>query len=52
MFVARGLSQKKRFYFKYTFALIARYTSIKIIMSIALVFGCPLYQMNVKTTFS
>ena len=26
MFVARGLSQKERFYFKNTFALVVRYT--------------------------
>jgi hypothetical protein len=33
------------------FALVARYTSITTIMSIASCFGWPLYQMDVKIAF-
>jgi hypothetical protein len=50
-FVARGFSQKEGIDYEETFAPVARYTSIKTIMSLASIFGWPLYQMDVKTTF-
>jgi hypothetical protein len=50
-FVARGFSQKEGVDYEETFAPVARYTSIRFIMSLASVFGWHLYQMDVKTTF-
>jgi hypothetical protein len=50
-FVARGFSQREGVDYEETFAPVARYTSIRTIMSLASVFGWQLYQMDVKTTF-
>jgi hypothetical protein len=50
-FVARGFSQKEGIDYDEIFAPVARYTSIKIIISLALVFNWKLHQMDVKTTF-
>jgi hypothetical protein len=50
-FVARGFSQKEGVDYEETFAPVARYTSIRFIMSLATVFDWSLYQMDVKTTF-
>jgi hypothetical protein len=50
-FVARGFSQKEGIDYDETFAPIARYTSIRTIISLALVLGWKLHQIDVKTTF-
>jgi hypothetical protein len=50
-FVARGFTQKEGIDYEKTFAPVARYTSIRTIISLASVLGWKLYQMDVKTTF-
>jgi hypothetical protein len=50
-FVACGFSQKEGIDYEETFAPIARYTSIKVIISLASVLGWKLHQMDVKTAF-
>jgi hypothetical protein len=50
-FVARGFSQKEGIDYDEIFAPVARYTSIRIIISLATVFGWELHQMDVKTGF-
>jgi hypothetical protein len=49
--VARGFSQKEGIDYEETFAPVARYTSIRVIISLASVLGWKLHQMDVKTTF-
>jgi hypothetical protein len=50
-FVARGFSQKEGVDYVETFSLVARYTSIRDVISLASVMGWRIYQMDVKTTF-
>jgi hypothetical protein len=50
-FVARGFSQKKDIDYEETFALVARYTSIRTIIALAAKMKWKLHQMDVKTTF-
>jgi hypothetical protein len=50
-FVARGFSQKEGIDYEETFAPVARYTSIRVIIALASVLGWKLHQMDVKTTF-
>jgi hypothetical protein len=50
IFVARGLSQKEGIDYEETFSLIARYTSIKIVLSLATMMKWKVHQMDVKTT--
>jgi hypothetical protein len=50
-FVARGFSQVEGIDYEETFALVARYTSIRRIISLASAMGWRLHQMDVKTTF-
>jgi hypothetical protein len=50
-FIAKGFTQKEGIDYKETFSLVARYTSILTIISLALVLGWKLHQMDVKTTF-
>jgi hypothetical protein len=50
-FVARGFSQKEGEDNDETFAPIARYTSIRAIMSLIVSMGWSLHQMDVKTAF-
>ena len=50
-FVARGLSQKEGIHYEETFAPIARYTSIRAIISLASVLGWRLHQRDMKTVF-
>jgi len=50
-FITRGLSQKEGVYYKDNSAHVARYTSIKVLMSITSCFGWPLYQMDINTIF-
>ena len=48
-FVARGFSQKEGIDYEETFAPVARYTSIRMIISLASVLGWKLHEMDVKT---
>jgi hypothetical protein len=50
-FVVRGFSQKEGIDYDEIFALVARYTSIRIIISLVAVFGWKLHEMDVKTVF-
>jgi hypothetical protein len=50
-FMARGFSQKEGIDYGEIFAPVARYTSIRIIISLASVFDWKLHQMDVKTAF-
>ena len=50
-FVARGFSQKEGIDYDETFAPVARYSSIRVIISLASVMGWKLHQMDVKTAF-
>jgi hypothetical protein len=49
--VARGFSQKEGVDYEETFALVARYSSIKVDISLASFMGWRIHQMDVKTTF-
>ena len=49
--MARGFSQKEGIDYEETFAPVARYTSIRVIMALAAKLGWTLHQMDVKTTF-
>jgi hypothetical protein len=51
IFVARGFSQKEGEDYDETFSLMARYTSIRAIISLAASMGWNLHQMDVKETF-
>jgi hypothetical protein len=50
-FVACGFSQKEGIDYDENFSRVARYSSIRIIISLAAVFGSKLHQMDVKTYF-
>ena len=50
-FVAHGFTQKEGIDYDETFAPIARYTTIRTIISLVAVFGWKLHQMDVKTAF-
>jgi hypothetical protein len=50
-FVARGFSQVEGIDYEETFALVARYTFIRMIIALAASMGWKLHQMDVKTTF-
>ena len=50
-FVACGFSQKEGIYYEETFALVARYTSIRLVLSLAAVMRWKIHQMDVKTAF-
>lgn len=50
-FVARGFSQIEGVDYEETFAPVARYTSIRSIISIAAEMGWSIHQMDVKTAF-
>jgi transposase InsO family protein len=50
-FVARGFSQKEGVDYEETFAPVARYSSIRAVISIASEMGWRIHQMDVKTTF-
>jgi hypothetical protein len=51
IFVARGFSQVEGIYYEETFTLVSRYTSIRMIISLAASMGWRLHQMDVNTTF-
>ena len=46
-FVARGFSQKEGIDYEETFALVARYTSIRTILSLAIVMKWKIHQIDV-----
>eukprot|EP00253_Pinus_taeda_P001679 PITA_01679 len=50
-FVAKGYAQKERIDYEETFAPVARYTSIKTMISLAAQMGWEIHQMDVKTPF-
>jgi hypothetical protein len=50
-FVARGFSQVEGVDYDETFALVARYTLIRAVISIAAEMGWKIHQMDVKTAF-
>jgi hypothetical protein len=50
-FVARGFSQKEGVDYEETFAPVARYTSISVVIYIDSEMGWRIHQMDVKTTF-
>ena len=50
-FVARGFSQKEGIDYEETFALVAKYTSIKLVLALAAVMKLKIHQMDVKTAF-
>ena len=50
-FVARGFSQVEGIDYDETFAPIARYTSIRALISIVAEMGWKIHQMDVKTSF-
>lgn len=50
-FVAQGFSQVEGVDYEETFAPVARYTSIKAIISITTEMGWRIHQMDVKTAF-
>jgi hypothetical protein len=50
-FVAHGFSQKEGIDYDEIFSPVARYTSIRIIISLVAVFGWKIHQMDVKTAF-
>ena len=51
IFVAHGFSRKKGIDYEQTFALVARYTSIRSVLAQATVMKWKIHQMDVKTTF-
>jgi hypothetical protein len=51
LFVARGFSQVEGVDYDDTFTPVARYTSIRVVISIAAEMGWKIHQMDVKTTF-
>jgi hypothetical protein len=50
-FVARGFSQVEGVDYDETFVPVAQYTSIRVVISIAVEMGWKIHQMDVKTTF-
>ena len=50
-FVARGFSQKEEIDYEETFAPVARYTTIRSVLALAVVMKWKINQMDVKTAF-
>ena len=50
-FVAHGFSQKEGIDYEETFAPVARYTSIRSVLAMAVVMKWKIHQMDVKTAF-
>ena len=50
-YVTRGFSQKEGTDYEETFAPISRYTSIRSVLSLAVVMKWKIHQMDVKTAF-
>ena len=51
IFVSRGFSQKEGIDYEETFAPVARYTSIRSVLSLAVVMKWKIHHMDVRTTF-
>ena len=49
--MARGFSQKEGIDYEETFAPVAKYTSIRSILAMAVVMKWKIHKMDVKTTF-
>ena len=49
--MAHGFSQKEGIDYEETFSPVARYTSIILVLSLAVVMKWKIHQMDVKTTF-
>jgi hypothetical protein len=49
--VAKGYTQKEGEDFFDTYSLVARLTTIRVLLSLAASFGLTIHQMDVKTTF-
>ena len=49
--MAKGYSQKEGVDYDKTFAPVAKYTSIKVVISIAAEMGWKIHQMDMTTTF-
>ena len=49
--MACGFSQKEGIDYEETFAPVARYTSIRLVLALAAVIKWKIHQMNVKTAF-
>ena len=50
-FVAKGYAQKEGIDYEETFTLVAKYTSIRTLISLATQMGWEINQMDVKMTF-
>ena len=50
-FVAKGYAQKEGIDYEETFAPVARYTSIRSVISLVAQMGWEIHKMGVKTTF-
>ena len=50
-FMAKGFSQREGVDYEETFALVARYSSIRAVISLAVEKGWSVHQMDVKTSF-
>ena len=50
-FVAKGYAQKEGIDYEETFTAVARYTSIRTVISLVAQMGWEIHQMDVKTTF-
>ena len=50
-FVAKGYVQKEGIDYEETYAPVTRYTSIRVVISLAAQMGWQIHQMDVKTTF-
>ena len=50
-FVAKGYTQKEGIDYEETFALVARYTSIRSVICLTAQMGWEIHQMDVKATF-
>ena len=49
--MAKGYARKEGIHYEDTFAPVARYTSIRSVISLAAQMGWEIHQMDVKTTF-
>jgi hypothetical protein len=49
--VARGFSKKEGVDYEETFSPVSKYTSIRVVISLASVMGWKIHQMDVKTPF-
>ena len=50
-FVARGFSHKEGIDYEENFTLVAKYTSIRLVLALVVVMKWKIHQMDVKTSF-